>query len=453
MKDSKRTYWLKSGSYTLMERVAVQLFRFGGFYFLVRAFSKKDFGIWALFLIVSAVIEVARMGLIQNALIKFLAGTDRDRVKGRINTASLVLNILLTLFVAVILGLFVLTQASLQIDGISKLAELLYWYIFTSISLIPFFQFNFIQQANFDFRGIFFSNVIRQGMFFGFVLYGYFGNREWLTLSNLAVFQIICALVGGLVSWAFGRKYLIFSARLDRNWFRWLFGYGKYVVGTNIASMFIKSIDQMMLFFLVSPAAVAIYNTAIKISNLVEVPTQSLAAIVYPKSVRQVETKGQRSLKKLYEKSVGILLAMIVPMIILVLIFPTEVLWFVAGDKYLDAAPVLRVTMLFGLFVPFARQFGTMMDAMGHPRVNFMLVMISAVCNLVFNFVFIKVWDMGVMGAAYATLLTFSILFVVNQIILYRKLNVKAFRTLFYAQKAYWGGIALVWKRIATIAK
>ena len=162
------------------------------------------------------------------------------------------------------------------------------------------------------------------------------------------------------------------------------------MVGTNLGSMFIKSIDQLMLGAMISPAAVAIYATAIKITNLVEVPTQSIAAIVFPKSAQKIEEKdGKESVRKLYEKSVGIILALIIPGIIFVLLFPKWVIWVVAGDQYMDAAPVLQITMLYGLFVPFARQFGTMLDSMGKPHINFIVVMGSALLNVVFNYVFI----------------------------------------------------------------
>ncbi|MEZ4851788.1 MAG: hypothetical protein R3B93_24880 [Bacteroidia bacterium] len=108
MKLNKGSYWLKSGAYTFMERFSLQLFRFGSFYFLVRGLSREHFGIWTIFLILSTLIEVARAGLVQNALVKFLSVAENTRVQGRINTASLTLNIVLTLISSLIL--FVMAQ-------------------------------------------------------------------------------------------------------------------------------------------------------------------------------------------------------------------------------------------------------------------------------------------------------------------------------------------------------
>lgn len=436
---------MRSGAYTLLEKILLQLLRFGSFYLLVRALSKESFGIWTLFLIICALAEVSRMGLIQNALIKFLAGTEERKIQARINTASVSLHFILTIIQALLLA--GIARMITLFLGLSPLEDLLHYYIVSSIFLLPFHQFNFIQQANLQFKGIFYSNVAREGAFFLFVLLGFLTDLYPLKLTYLAFVQIGTAAIGAVVAWYFGREYLTFSYNLDRWWFRWLYHYGKYVIGTNLASMFIKSIDQMMIGVMLNPVALALYGTAIRIGNLVEVPTQSLAAIVYPQSTRRLETDGLPALKILYEKSVGVLLAIIVPMVLVVLIVPEEILWFIAGDQYLDAAPVLRVTMLFGLFIPFSRQFGTMMDAMGHPRLNFRLVILSAVLNVGFNALFISWW--GLMGAAYATLLTFGIIFIANQVILYQKLQVKPLRAFWYAGKVYLTGILLIRQRLA----
>ena len=436
----KGSYWLRSGAYTFLEKFLLQLFRFGSFFLLVRGLTRELFGIWTIFLIISAFVETARMGLVQNALVKFLTSTEDPKIKGRINTASLVLNVLITAFSCIIL--FILAQTSHTIFGVRILDDITYLYIFTTVALIPFFQFNFIQQANMDFRGIFYSNIIRQGLFFVYVLTIFLMPDAHFSLVYLAAVQTIAAAVASLFAIFYGRKYMLFSDNLDFDWLKALFKYGKYVVGTNLGSMLNKSIDQLSLGIMISPMATGLYGAAIKITNLVEVPTQSIAAIVFPQSTKKLETSGKEAVKNLYEKSVGVILALIIPGIIFVLIFPKFVILVVAGSKYIDAVPVLRVTMLFGLFIPYARQFGTMMDTIGKPGINFFLVMLSAVLNLIFNYLFIQYF--GLIGAAYATLLTFAVLFVANQFILYRELGVQTLNTLYYAQEVYKNGFQLL---------
>ncbi|MDP5171591.1 MAG: flippase [Bacteroidia bacterium] len=438
------SYWWKSGAYTFLERFSLQLFRFGSFYLLVRALTKVEFGIWTLFLIITAIVEVVRIGLIQNALIKALTSNKDEKVTARINTASFVLNVIFALIVSLLL--VVIARLQMQWFGDVLLENLLHMYIFTNLLLVPFFHFTFVAQAKFDFKTIFIANFFRQIVFFIFVLIVFLVPNWGFRVLHLAAVQAIGALVGSLAAYWLGRKYISFSPKLDLDWVRWLFHYGKYVIGTNLSSMLSKSIDQLMLGAMISPIATAVYGTAIKIANLVEVPTQSMAAIVFPKTSQRIEEEGTHAAKGLYEKSVGVLLALIVPGVLFVMLFPEFVIQLVAGDQYLDAVPLLRIAMLYGLFVPFSRQFGTMLDAMGKPGVNFFLVMMGAIVNGVLNYFMIK--SMGIMGAAYATLISYALFFVVNQIILYREVGIQLWRVLVYTLDVYSKGFFLLRKKL-----
>jgi lipopolysaccharide exporter len=431
MKLLNNSYWLKSGIYTLLERLSVVLFGFGSFYFLVRVFSKEEFGSWTLFLTVTALVEVARNGLIQNAQIKYLA-SEEEGEHAKIMTASIALNCILTAIS--VLALILFSRLLSTIWEAPALEMMFYYYIFTTISLIFLSQFNFIQQANFDFKGIFLSNFVRQGSFFMYVLYSFYTGHE-ITLINLVWFQTFGAICGATVSYLHVRKYFVLSRTLDWSWVKKLFHYGKFVFGTNLSSMLFKSIDQLMLGSLVSTASVATYNTAVRISNLVEVPTVSMAAIVFPQSAKRMKTEGKDAVRYLYEKSVGVILTMILPVILFVLIFTEFIIVFIAGEKYLDTVPVLRVTILYNLFMPFARQFGTVLDSIGKPKVNFQFIVFSAALNITLNYIFIS--RFGIMGAAYGSLSAHTICFVLNQVILFKILNVRVFEALKHTKTFY----------------
>lgn len=434
MAFAKDSYWMNSGVYILASKALTLVFGFGSFFLLVRLFSKHEFGIWTLFISITALIEMARNGLVQNGQIKFLNSEPKPE-HPKIVTASFVLNSLYT--IVIILLLVISAQVLPIIWDASELEIMFYYYMITAGISIPFSQFEFIQHANLDFRGILFSHMVRQGLFFAFILV-YFLSGSVLTLYTLVKLHIVAAFLGGLVAFVFARKYLAFSYSIDFRWFRKLFNYGRYVFGTNISSILYKSADQMILGAMVSTASVAIYNTAVRITNLVEVPTGSMSSIVFPKSAQRIKSEGKHAVKYLYERSVGLILAMIVPCLLMVMLFPEFVILVVAGDKYLDAVPILRVTLLYALFIPFGRQFGTVLDAIGKPQINFYFVLLGLVLNVVSNFFFIQYY--GTIGAAYGTLLSYSVCFVLNQIVLSKILNVETFNVVLYARNFYIDG-------------
>ncbi len=52
-----------------------------------------------------------------------------------------------------------------------------------------------------------------------------------------------------------------------------------------------------------------------------------------------------------------------------------------AGSKYYAAVPILQIVILFSFLRPFSYQFGTTMDAIGKPRINFWVNLLAMGLN------------------------------------------------------------------------
>lgn len=428
-----KSYWIRSGFYTLSEKAASLLFGFGGAVLLFRTLSKQEFGVWVLFLSITSIFEVGRIGLLQNALVKYLATNEGEKEAGEITTASFVLNVMLT--IGIVLVLFGLSIPLSQWLDSPKLSELLQIYSLTTVALIPFFQFNYIQQANLDFRGIFWSNVVKGGILFGFIAWLFFQKTE-VNLFQLAVCQAVAAAACSVVAWFFAKKYLTFSRRLDWVWVKKLFHFGKYVFGTNLSTQLYKNVDKLLLGGLPGggTAAVALYDAAIRVTNLTDVPTASMANILFPQSAKRMN-EGKEAVKQLYEKAVGAILAFMLPCILFVELFAEWIIRLVAGPGYADAANLLRLTILFGLFMPYAVQFGTVLDSIGKPKINFVYTIISLSLTVGFNYLFIG--KSGAYGAACGTLLAYSATFGMMQAFLYKLLKVNPLNPFGYMLEFY----------------
>lgn len=440
-KDNTKQYWLVSGLYTIFEKGGTQLFGFGSLFMLIRTLDEDDWGLWALFLVVSALLEVTRMGLIQNALVKFLSA-EKVTEHGKINTASFLLNISLT----VLFSLFLFASAPFfgQLWD-ESIIPLLHIYALTTLVLTPMYQSNFILQANLSFKGIFQSNMIRQGSFFFFVLYLWVLDKP-IILSEMAQFQVFAASLGSVIAVYHAWPFFNFSKKIDWGWIKKLIDFGKYAVSTNLSVILYKNMDKMMLGGMISTASVAIYDLAIRITSLMDIPISSAAAIVFPQSTREMVTKGKNGVKKMYEQSVGAILALLIPIILFIEIFPEFIILIIAGETYLSAVPLLRITILFGLFLPFGSQMGTVLESIGKPNINFYCTLLGFVLNIILNFLFIS-W-LGVKGAAYGTLTTYMITFVVTQIILYKILKVNTLNVFKYMWEFYQKGFELLKEKL-----
>jgi lipopolysaccharide exporter len=286
-----------------------------------------------------------------------------------------------------------------------------------------------------DFRGMFYSYVMRNGFLFLSIALGYF-NVYTISLERLAWAHLVGGVLGSVVSYLVIRDRLLLAYTIEWTWIKKIFHYGKYVVGTNLSSMLYSAADQFMLGSLVSTASVATYNAPGRITNLINVPSVTLTSVLFPRSAQVMATEGKEGVKVLYEKSVGAVVGVVLPAIVFVSVFPEWIITVIAGESYLDSVPILQVAVFVSLFMPFAYQFGTILDSIGKARINFYTTAISFVANASLNYYLISFY--GIMGAVWGSLGIAALRFIVMQFILYRQigsnpLNIPGYTLLFYS--------------------
>ena len=433
-------YWLRSGFLTLLEKGSGLVFALGAAMLLLRGLSKADFAAWGIFLVAAYFLEMGRAGLIQNGLVRFLAIYKDDEANyARISSAALALNIVFSLVSNA--ALYFATDWLCRMYDSPQLASLLPVYYATNIAMAFFYQFNFVQQANFEFRGIFWSTFFFRGSLFAWAAYCFMAGKT-LELQHLAFAMLAGGLLGAAASWYYARPFLRMTPYIDFSWLKQLAAYGKYVLGTNLSTMFYKNIDKLALGSLLGPGAFAVYDAAGKVTQMVEAPSFSIAAVVFPQSAQRMETEGAAGVKWLYERSVAATLAIILPFVVFSLVFAAPIIRVFAGAAYMDSANVLRLTAFFGLFMPFAVQFGAILDSTGRPAVNFIYTLFTALLNLVLSYVFVR--QFGLLGAAYATLAGYSISFVLMQRLLRRDYGIRWQNAFLYLPEMYGAGAKLI---------
>ncbi len=420
-----RAQLIVSGLYAMGDRVAALVFGFGSLWMLTRMTSVPLFGVWVFFQGFVATVEVARSGLIQNALIRYLT-TSPSSQHGRIYGGAWLLNGIIAVLGSVVLWVAGdALEGWLHYEGLGLLTKI---YAVTFLATTPLWQYNYLQQSHLEFRGPFWATILRYSTMFALtaaMFLGYYAvDTEALeVLTVLAYGQLVAATLGAAISFWYARSFFPPRVRFDWGWARRLVNYGKYVFGTNLSSMLYKQVDTAMLGALLASASpAAIYGLAIRITSFVDVPTLAVAAIVFPESSRASADGGPDAQARMYEKAVAGILCITLPALVIVGLMPEFLVHFAGGDKYAASIPVLQVTVLFSLFIPFANQFGTLLDASGAPELNFRYVVAGMLLNVVSNYVFIS--NMGVIGAPIGTLTTYAIMFVAMQMLLRKRFGV-----------------------------
>ena len=201
-----------------------------------------------------------------------------------------------------------------------------------------------VQQSHFDFKGVFAGHFIRQIIFFLILLIHLIFHVP-IQLKELAIFQSISILIGTLVLFLYSKKYITVGFTPSFIWIKKILNYGGYIFGSGLISGLFSNLDQLLTSKFLSISSVAYYNTATRITGMVDTPSYAATEILFPKlSQASVEDETGR-VKYMFEKMVSILLGILVPLSLFTILFAKFIILLIAGKSYISAVPILQLYM------------------------------------------------------------------------------------------------------------
>jgi len=243
-KDSKYSGWLHLGFYGGLQRATVVVFGMLSTMVLAhKAIDPSEMGVWSLFLIIAAFVEIIRHGLVKNSVIKYLNASESEE-KNLVLTSALVLNIVIT----ALLGILLMAFASPIVKYLKapQLEQMIYWYGLALLSLIPFSQLEWIMLGRLQFKQLFWTYVVRQATILflqvGFVLAG-----VKVSLNMLVIFYAAGIFLGSVGGYFFIRSTLNFQFLFSKQWIKRLWSFGKYAFGTGVSNLIFRSTDSFMV--------------------------------------------------------------------------------------------------------------------------------------------------------------------------------------------------------------
>jgi lipopolysaccharide exporter len=431
------SFWLNAMFYTMLQRVSLFVFGIFGYMILVRGFTTAMNGVWALYITLFSLFEAVKQGLLRNVTIKFLAQKEHQERNEAVQSSSIFINTIFSLIIiSVIFSLD--DQITLWLKA-PALQKLLIASTANILLLIPFNHCEILLQSRFKFDTIFRSAFIRQGIFFAGLIILYFVLPKHFTLLNVLLLQIVALLAALLYilnqasSMLFSK--FIYDAELSLKFFH----FGKFTFGTNLFAGLSRSFDHFITAAVLGPADgknfVAYYNTVARINNMVDVPSLAAADVLYPKNVEALENEGMEKVKYYFEQVTGTIIAFMVPLSVIIFFFPKFIIHVIAGPEYYPAIVLLQLTILFSMVRPLSYQFGSTLDAIGKPAINFTVNVLMMIINLVLTIIFLKLY--GGIGAAYATIIYYSLSLIVMLLILKKYINIEASNIVKFSFKRY----------------
>jgi lipopolysaccharide exporter len=418
---------LSAAFFSLVQRFSVPLFGVLNFMLIVRMFNTEQVGTWALYTTIITLIEVAKSGFIRNASIRQLSLHEETE---SVSSASLIVNTLFTLVIIFTIGLSCI-GLSFYVDD-QLLIRLLGIFCVQLLVFIVFSHIDYHASSATNFKVMMVAYLIRNASMF-LVLASIFLLNFTITLEGLAIIQIVCLSLATV--------FLLFKYKTQFTWryekekVKDIIAFGKYVFATNTSSMLFRSTDHYLLASLLSNTSVAYYNVAMRITNLIDLPSTAASEVLFPISVKGLKDKGLDEVKRLFEKTVGYTMVLVIPMTVFSFVLAKPIILIIAGEPYLAAIPVLQITLLYGLLLPYLKQLGTTLNILNKPQIGFYLMLFTFLLNIVTNY-FCITW-LGMLGAAYGTLFSYTVSIFITYQILKKELNVSFINTFRYYISAH----------------
>ncbi|MES2703260.1 MAG: oligosaccharide flippase family protein [Bacteroidota bacterium] len=341
-----------------------------------------EVGIWFFIMSIVALCEAARYGFLATATVSFYAGTTPERgatVMGSVWFLALSLS-------GIIAALNGLAFFILPHTHNVELILCIKWVGITYLSTVCLDVVSWKLQAEEKYSTIVMYRMTNSILtILSFTILIYTGR---MTLENALLLNVVTNLiVSGLVLVrGSGIRYI---TRRSAESVRELTNYGKYMLGTTTVSSLLVNADTWIINYVLGPAAVAVYNLAIRFMAVIELPIRTLLTTGTSEMAIAYNRDDLPQVTHIFKKYAGMLTIIFIPIVLGGIVLADIPIYLLGGAKYSGtiAANSFRLFLLASLLYPIDRFNGLVLDMIRQTKVNFYKVIIMLGTKVTFNFV------------------------------------------------------------------
>ncbi|MXR40366.1 oligosaccharide flippase family protein [Halobaculum sp. WSA2] len=239
-------------------------------------------------------------------------------------------------------------------------------------------------------------------------------------LFGYVVALAVGVLVGGVV--LYRRFYSAYEPDVnpDASISRRILEYSVPLTATRSANVIDKKVDTVLVGVIVDMTAVGFYTIGKAVSDFVSMPASSLGYTISPALSEQRSKGSEDRAARIYETTLHYVLLAYVPAVAGLILVAEPMVQYVFGSGYDGAAPVVQIFGLFVLANAVNKVTSDGLDYLGRARSRAIVKTIMALSNVLLNLLLIP--TMGVVGAAVATVITFSFYTLANLYIIHQEL-------------------------------
>jgi len=417
--------------------IIVLLLGFVGRVIIVRCITQSEYGIYSLaFVIISIFVTISTLGLQEGStryIAYFRGKNEGGKVKGIISSS-----IKIALTASIIFSLILFLSSDLISTNVFHSSELSTPLKIFSIAIpftvligifTSFFRGFDRVEPNVYFQNIlmsviyimFLAGAVLLGLSFFGVLYAYLASVMFtcmafaiyaikkLPLPTFFVKKEADANTATAIN-PIGKELLLFSLPL---------------LAVAMLNMIMSWTDILMLGYFKTADVVGLYNGALPLAHLIPMTLNSMGFIYVPIVSGLYSKKLIGEMGQTYQVLTKWIFSVTIPLFFILFLFPETVLNLLFGLNYIQAASALRILALGFMFHAFLGLNGLSLMVMGKTRFLMLNSLSGAISNVVLNVALIPIF--GIVGAAFASLLSYSVVNILNSTKLYQLSKIHPF--------------------------
>ena len=184
-----------------------------------------------------------------------------------------------------------------------------------------------------------------------------------------------------------------------------LFGFGRWVLGSNILVFIGEHIDDIFVGRVLSAMALGFYQMAYRISNMIETEiTQVISSVAFPAYAKIQDQKAR--LQKAYFRIMRLTLSISLPITAGMVLLAPEFTQIFLGDKWIPMVKAMQLLAVAGLIKSVVSTGSPLFSGSGHPNYEFYMQLTRGFIILLVIYPLIEL--MGISGAALGVILSVS---------------------------------------------
>ncbi len=420
MNHSKELF--KQSSYYLISNLLATLAGFISFPIWTRVFSKAEYGIFSLIgTTIYFGLSFSKFGL-QHAALRFHSDFKEKKINldmsyyySTLFISSLLISGLITLFALLISNNFINNYVEKSLHGLIFIVAFLI-FIESINSILTMF----IRADNKGWLYSIFSVASRYGELLGaLIIVFYFMKNLYGLFLGYAIFEMIIFLA--LLA-LFIRKLNIH--KISFPFLKEALSYSFPLISAEVLDLILVFGDRYLIQFYMGPEAVAVYSVGYSVSTMAQsLLATPLRLAIIPMYLSIWNKDGEKETEKFLKNTLNYYFMLGIPVILGLSFFGREIVTLFATSKYQESSSVIPYIItplvLYGAYVVY----GAGLYIHKRTKILMYLTLLSGIINISLNIVLIP--RLGILGAAYATLIAYLVAIFSMVVISYRYLIVR----------------------------